>query len=736
MPDEVNRIRNPDFSRGRCAPAAWVFNSDTRGACWHRPGDGRVQRGPGVKVSCESKKGTALFSQVLTCRPGEFYRVEATVACHVEAMDGSGGAVLRIQPVKDDLPVGRLLTTPSMYRTTDAVAIRAYYEAPKGIRRVRLSVGLVTAAGWVLINHVRFIRILDPEEESHVLAIPPPAHVVVPPRVAGSVCVCSAQAEERPITRMLEACFGSQSVRAMSPADLSPSAIRTDALLLPDATLPPTVTSLRTLTQLAAERIVVVSLPAFARLSNGMVALKRIEQDDDPIHAKVVHASHATHGFALHDVFAYAWPGRSVGSFVQNQYRKDHSLKSFCIRHRLATVLVSVCDRDATSDRPVCLHRPSRRGGLYVLDIEPAEASGSTMSEPTLAFHLLLSILGRAQASLGQYSVAAADEVDLRAHIRDMAERFAQFNVHDEDVPTDEVTEQLVVISPPVSASGDRSRPPEALGYPAPVQLRPADEAAAQPRPVILVRTGLTGGDLESVYGAWTWFKQLVRPEPFACPYFEQLTSRFRLAWIPLLARWEPARGWRRSGSPAVTGPIADLAETDITALIDVVARPVNRVRVLFSSRGEDYDRYASWLPRLVETLPPGRYFHPALTEGDAYGNRNRYAWRHVKYEPLIIADSTMLDDPVYRELVSSGAQAIRIEIPSCEGDYSARSIQSTDLVATLLEHIIGLQYGLLAVNRTRSPVRLGALPPVEPGDALILHRADAALRTEVSRTG
>ena len=76
------------------------------------------------------------------------------------------------------------------------------------------------------------------------------------------------------------------------------------------------------------------------------------------------------------------------------------------------------------------------------------------------------------------------------------------------------------------------------------------------PRPVILVRTGLRGGDVESVYGALIWFKQLVRTAPFTCPYAEELAAQFRLAWVPLVAQWESAYGWRRSGS-SPTHPMA-----------------------------------------------------------------------------------------------------------------------------------------------------------------------------------
>jgi hypothetical protein len=257
-----------------------------------------------------------------------------------------------------------------------------------------------------------------------------------------------------------------------------------------------------------------------AKLARERLSLRRIEQDDDPIHAKVTYANYATRGFALNDVLAYAWRGTAIGSFVQNQFRRTGALKAFCEKHGFVTLLQSVCDRDVTSDRPICLYKETAGGGLFVLDVEPCESEASTFSEPVLAVHLLLSILGQAQHSLGQYTIPVEDEAELRDTIREMDVRFEHFVVHDADLPVDEVVEQLVTIG----------RDDESLGRP------------LKPKPVVLVRSGLTTGDVESVYGSLLWFKQFVRMEPHRCPYIEQLASQFRLAWIPLAAPWaEPA---------------------------------------------------------------------------------------------------------------------------------------------------------------------------------------------------
>ncbi len=117
---------------------------------------------------------------------------------------------------------------------------------------------------------------------------------------------------------------------------------------------------------------------------------------------------------------------------------------------------------------------------------------------------------------------------------------------------------------------------------------------------------------MESVYGAFVWLKQLIRPEPYPCPYATALASRYRFAWIPSASPWEWGDGWRRSDR----APVATTIETDggeVAALIDVTSRPINQVRVVLPRSDEMYRRCAAWLPRLARAFPPGRYFAPAI---------------------------------------------------------------------------------------------------------------------------
>ena len=43
-------------------------------------------------------------------------------------------------------------------------------------------------------------------------------------------------------------------------------------------------------------------------------------------------------------------------------------------------------------------------------------------------------------------------------------------------------------------------------------------------------------------------------------------------------------------------------------------------------------------------------------------------------------------------------------------------------------EHVVGLQYGLIAVNRRPQTVTLNGFQPIKPGQALILERAEPLL--------
>ena len=714
MPDRVNKLRNPDFAEGKRAPRHWVWHATHERVPWQHVRSDRSADVDGVAIIADEPVASAGWSQVVVCRPEAFYRVEATVTCDLSASDDSAGLVLKVQPLVDDQPTGDERWTPALHRVISPIDIRTYFQAPDSIRRLRVSVGLANCAGRAEIRHVRFVEILEPEEMSHLLAVPPPATAVHPPRAAATVCVCADRAADRPITRLLGAEFGETCVQTVARKTFRSERISSDAILMPDPDPPASIRSLDALEDLAAERIVVISLPAFAKLSRGAAVLRRVEQADDPIHAKVMVANHATRGFALHDLFAYAWSGRTPGGFVQNQFRRSDALGKFCERRGYVTLLASMCDREVTSDRPICLYKPTARGGLFVLDIEPAEAQPSTFGEPALAMHVLLSMLGRTQVHAGQYMVPVREEAQFRDLIRETALRFDSFIVHDADVPVEEVTEQLVTIG----------REDECFGLP------------LKPKPVILVRSGLTSGDVESVYGAYLWFKQLVRAEPFACPYAQALASQFRLAWVPCIAPWEARGGWRRRGRQPLARLAIQTEGANLAALIDVVSCPINQARVVLPRQDEVFERYSAWLPRLINIFTPGRYFASTVAVGDPFNDRERYEWRSVGHNVRVVVDPAPFTTDIHRDAATAGAHSLRIELPGCDADFATHSIHRTDLAVTLLEQVLGLHYGLIAVNRRTTPVHLDGFPPIGMGEALILAHRDPVLQARMSQAG
>ncbi|MEK7755691.1 MAG: hypothetical protein AAB385_00560, partial [Planctomycetota bacterium] len=323
-------------------------------------------------------------------------------------------------------------------------------------------------------------------------------------------------------------------------------------------------------------------------------------------------------------------------------------------------------------------------------------------------------ILGAMQVGLGQYTVPLREESQFRDAIRETGLRFEQFVVHDADVPVEEVEQQLVTIG-----GEDRS-----YGLP------------LEPKPVILVRSGLASGDVESVYGAYAWFKHLVRPPPFACTYGETLASRFRLAWVPCAAPWAVRDGWRRTAQPPAAPMELEIDDAPIAALIDVVSCPLNRVRVVFPREDDAFRNYAAWLPQLTAAFAAGSCFAWTAADGEAFNDRRRFAWRTVRYEVQVAVAADAFTEPIHRDTVAAGGKVMRIELPGCDADFVAHSIHRTALAATLLEHVVGLQYGIIAVNRSNAPVHFDGFPPAASGEPLIVNHRDPILQSRIFQVG
>lgn len=698
----VNRVRNHHFDLGRDTPRHWEVRLDPCACEAHRR-PATKDRSAGL-VLVPRSPAPAFMWQVQTCKPDAWYRIEAVVRCELVPTGPAGGFAL-VAVVEDaGESEGFEHITPPLHDAPATITVRTYFHAPHDCKRFRLGVGVRDAVGLVEIDDVRMIRILEPDEISHPHALQAPFAPGLPP--VESVSICSAESADRPLAEMLRLAMGKDRVACVRPDDAE-QVQRFEAVLFPDARPPAFLRTLKDLLRLCEAKLVVVSLPAFVALTREAVRIRRIEQPDDPIHAKVAYACPATRGFALHDSFAFAWPGKSPSSFVQNQFREDDAFRAFCKKHHFKTLLVSNCDKNATSDRPICLHHNASGGGLFVLDLNPIEAPASTMGEPTLAAHLLLSILRRSPAPAGQYVAPVRREVELRDMIREAPNRWDHFSVYDDDVPSAEVTHQIVTVG----------REDEMFGLP------------VAPKPVILIRSGLVGGDTESFYGVWSWIRQLLLHARHSGSYAAALTSKFRLAWVPLSASWETRDGWSASRLPSPIPTEIEFDEGSVAALIDLVPGIEGGVRVKFAHPTPAYRRASYWMPRIASAFSAHEF--PALIAGcgGAPGSRRPLSWRSAAHRPEVSCNSDWMDD-IHRTVASQGADVIRIECPMHEADLVARSIHQTHVTLTTLEQVIGLLYGIIAVNRTHLPVALDGFAVIEPGASIIV---DARTLSETS---
>jgi len=709
VPKTLNLVKNPSFAEGKQKPLRWTCTSSNVAARFERP-----DSGGGLMIHVDAVGSAAMASQTVVCKPEEYYRIEAVVSCDLSSDTPNAGFVLTAQPVNQYGEPGEKLLTSYVKKTYEPTSSRGYLDIPEGVRRLRIEVGIVGASGTATVHRVAVLGVIEPEEASHLLALPTPSFALPAPKTAKSVTVCSATATSRPLTSVLETVMGARQVSSAEPAGFSPSSLKTDAVIFADGAAPRAIRSIQTLVSLAEERIVVISLSAFARLTGGAVRPRHVEQEDDPIFAKVVYANHATRGFALQDVFPYAAGGKKPGSFAQTHFRTGNDFNNLRRRYGLITLLDSMCNRDSTSDKPICLYRETKDGGLYVLDVDPVEASPSTSGEPTIALHFLRNILGHNQGCLGQYAAPLREEHEIRDTFNEMNTRFREFVVHSEDVPTRELTHQLITIG----------REDDAYGLP------------LRPKPVILVRSGLASGDAESVYGSFFWFKQLLRMPPFKCPYEMHLASRFRLAWLPIVSNWDRRDGWQRGNRPPAAPMDLETDDAPIATVIDVASVPVNRARVVIPTSQGAYQRYAQWLPTLFETFSAGQYYAYAPPVGETFDDRTKYAWRMMPPPVGVEVDASPFDTRFHEQVREAGGEVVRIEVPGHDADFASHSIYRTDLTASMLEWIMGLQYGLIAANRTHRKIRFNGFEPIAPGQAIVADAEDAMLQTATAQAG
>jgi hypothetical protein len=475
------------------------------------------------------------------------------------------------------------------------------------------------------------------------------------PKHVRRIALCGPTAGNPALVRLLQAKYGKAAVR------IAAASANADAMVFLGGALPPAFRSIRALDGLARGRLVVVSPQALSAISRGALEVRTIRQKSDPIRATIHESNFITRGFALQDCFPFA--GQETDSsdrvvFVQPQFHETRQFKDFCRRHGFLVILRSETDADATSGRPICLFRKTPGSGILVMDLSPIEARPTTMSEPNLAVYLLLNAFGAEQTSLGQYTVPADSHRQFWEQMLDFRDRFPQLAIDD--------------IRPPYRPD---MRPCVWLGRDdGPIRT----PAARSPR--IVIRTGLTGNDLDGLYGILYWLRNLVRPAPYASAYAAELLARYRIGWIPLCADWPLAPGcWQTNGRTRPLRWDMELGPHDLR--IDITNTHRNDVRIIVPSRSPLRARVEERLPALWRARFAGRYFGRLPADSQPLGDPRHYEWRPDELMPSVLSEDR--------------SDGIRIETPNWPADFVSDSIRRTDLVATLLEWLISLHCDL-----------------------------------------
>lgn len=258
------------------------------------------------------------------------------------------------------------------------------------------------------------------------------------------------------------------------------------------------------------------------------------------------------------------------------------------------------------------------------------------------------------------------------------------------------------------------------------IQIGDAPETFGMPgleRPTILIRSGLTGEDMEGVYGTLYWLKSLIRAVPYACPYLQPLLRRYRLAWIPLVSDWPLSLGWRRPQEPKVSyGAPIDVSK--LAAVIDVTAHERQRCTVSVAAEPGFESRVDNHLPELWRAVFAGRYLARFSRAGDSMSDRGSLEWRFDDEALEVERAGDAFSGPLHESAAKSNVDRVRITVPGSVGNSVCNSVWRTDRVATLLELVVGLKCGLIAMNRRCEPLEVPIPPKVGDDGGLSVVRA------------
>ena len=342
------------------------------------------------------------------------------------------------------------------------------------------------------------------------------------------------------------------------------------------------------------------------------------------------------------------------------------------------------------------LARRRPRGCISVMDLQPiGSAAGELANLPWL---LLLNALGAESVSLGQFCVPQFDYRRLCDMIEQFAHRFR--NSNGANLRVERLRDRRIVLV--------------------------SDGLAGDNRPTVLIRTGLTGLDWPGLYGVLLWIRNLLRPVPYPCRYAPALLRARRIVWVPVA---DPQRWAMPALSPSCQADPADSElirrYSPLAAVIDVTATSRHHLGVLIPRQGPRYRKYAMSLRTLARQLAPHGMVHVAPPAGGSWSDRTSLSLRRVSLEPELSCCSRLLQDPYYRAAQAARAELIRVELPAAGEISSSHSIWLTDRAAAIVEHLVGLQIGLVAVNHHATTRRVAIAVSVPRGGHLSLTGSD-----------
>ena len=705
-----NLIGNHDFAAGKDRPTGWTWQSLAGRPSWRfGPGrDGSVSRS--VVIHADDAKSVGAFERTVRVKGSTHYRVEAMIRVACTRHESTGGLALDLVAREGD----RVLDdSPGCGCAADKrgwTLWRRYYQTPENAKQLDVRVTLRGVEGQATIDSVRVVQIEEPEVCSHPLAVPPPPHGYPAPRRSESVIVFGDTPAATKLAELIGLRLGADRVHVRPPKDALTNTPPADAMIFPSTDRPPGRLTLGRLHRLAENATVVIGLEAFAALadktSEKRIKTRRIEQDVEPPHARVGFGNFITRGFALNDVFPYWWNAARTGVYVQRVLHNTPALRKFTGKAGYETILFNEGETDASSGHPLCLFKPTEQGGVLVLDTDPIVTQTTSEDESTLPLHLLFNGLGMPQSTLGQFIVPNFDVDALAEELDDMGRRFPAVRVH--RVATDDPRRWIEI-----------GGMPEGFGLP-----------MALP-PVILIRTGARTESWDGVYGALLWIKNLFRPPPFTVPYTPALLAKRRIAWTPV---GDPDHWGKFSASNGSDSEMmADFDPGSVAAVIDVVSTDTGSVRLVVPELGGPYRKYACSLGPLAEAMLDGRHLFYAAGQAETTTELNGTGFLLDYTGSVVTAEPGAFETELYRAALTAGAECLRLELPGDPCAGPTHSIRRTDRAALLIEWIVGLQIGMIVVNRDAEPMDLRV--PVHMPTGARVHILNGDTTAEPPRT-